>query len=479
MAVGADQTFTITPESGYKVADVLVDGRSVGAVATYTFTKVTAKHTIAATFAQSAVVITASAGAHGSIAPSGQVQVALGASQTFTITADSGYHVDDVLVDGASVGAVTTYTFPPATPVPKEGTAWTSATPPSQEMYRQAIREWLTKNLEPRARGIDEAENGIPDDITAGMAELGMFGVTIPEEYGGMPLPDDERLIYAMITVHEIARADLSMSTPVYTLLTIGWSYIVNRYGTEELKQELLPAVAAGKAFAGINTTEPGGGSDLAAIKTVAPWDEDRQAYILNGEKAYVSGPKECAKWGAPSGHCTLVKTDPSQSYKGMTFIWVPAHLDGISSTIYDDMGRMGLSTGGWIYKDVELPKKYVLGEEGKGFYIVMDGFNAARVLVVAACLGGAEKALEISGEYTAQRKTFGKPLGKYEGIRFEMADDYMQLDMLKLNLLRGAWMIGKEHVTPAPSGARRSTRSSAPARAWARRSATTSPATG
>ena len=83
-----------------------------------------------------------------------------------------------------------------------------------QNLYRQAIREWLTKNLEPRARAIDEAEDGIPDDITAGMAELGIFGVTIPEEYGGLPLPDEERLIYAMISIQEIARADLSMSTP-------------------------------------------------------------------------------------------------------------------------------------------------------------------------------------------------------------------------------------------------------------------------
>src|SRR5450756_128715 len=151
-----------------------------------------------------------------------------------------------------------------------------------QEMYRQAIREWLVKNLEPRARGIDEAEDGIPDDITAGMAEMGMFGVTIPEEYGGMPMPDEERLIYAMITIQEIARADLSMSTPVYTLLTIGWSYLIDRYGTDELKQEVLPAAAAGKAFAGINTTEPGGGSDLGAIKTIAPWNEEKQAFVLS-----------------------------------------------------------------------------------------------------------------------------------------------------------------------------------------------------
>src|SRR5665648_940177 len=258
-----------------------------------------------------------------------------------------------------------------------------------QNMYRQAIRECLVKNLEPRARAIDEAEDGIPEDITAGMAELGMFGVTIPEEYGGMPLPDDERLIYAMITIQEIARADLSMSTPVYSLLTIGWSYIINRYGTDELKQEVLPAAAAGKAFVGINTTEPGGGSDLGAIKTRAVRKGD--VYVLNGEKAYVSGPKECMKLGAPSGHCSLVVTDPAAGHKGLTFIYIPAHLSGISWTTYKDMGRMGLSTGGWIYKDAEIPAYCLLGDEGKGFYNVMYGFNAARVLVASACLGAAE----------------------------------------------------------------------------------------
>ena len=108
-----------------------------------------------------------------------------------------------------------------------------------------------------------------------------------------------------------------------------------------------------------------------------------------------------------------------------------------------------------------------------------MDGFNAARVLVAAACLGGAEKGLEISGEYTAQRTTFGKPLGKCEGISFEMADDWMQLDMLKLNLLRGAWMIGQEHTNPGtvlPQGHQQGHQHlQVP---LARRSATTSPVT-
>ena len=316
-----------------------------------------------------------------------------------------------------------------------------------QDLFRQSVREWATKNLEPRARGIDQAEDGIPDDIVQGLVDLGVFGVTVPEELGGCAV-EGEELIYAMIAIHEIARADLSMSTPVYTLLTIGWSYIVNKFGTQQLREEVLPAAAAGKAFVGINTTEPAGGSDLARIKTTALKNAAGN-YVLNGEKAYVSGPKECMKLGAPSGHCSLVVTDPSTGHKGLTFIYIPAHLPGISWTVYEDMGRMGLSTGGWLYKDAEIPAYCLLGEEGKGFYHVMEGFNAARVLVAAACLGGAEKGLEISADYNVQRMMFNRPLIKYEGISFEMVNDWMQLDMLKMNLQRGAWMIGYESQNP------------------------------
>jgi len=318
---------------------------------------------------------------------------------------------------------------------------------PEQDLYRQSIREWLDKNLAPRARAIDEAEDGIPTDITEGMASLGMFAVTIPEQYGGMDISDEERMVYAMITIHETARADLSMSTPVYTLLTIGWAYIINKYGTEQLKELVLPRIAEGTCFAGINTTEPAGGSDLAKITTVAIPDGDN--YIFNGEKAYISGPKECAKWGWPSGHCTLAYTDPNASYKGISFIYVPREIEGISDHTYKDMGRMGLSTGGFIYKDAKIPKWCLLGEEGKGFYVNMDGFNAARIIVAAACLGGAEKCLEISADYVQQRILFDKPLSKNQGINFEMANDWMQLDMLKLNLTRAAWMYGYNDANP------------------------------
>ncbi len=318
---------------------------------------------------------------------------------------------------------------------------------PEQDLYRQSIRQWLETNLWPRARGIDEAEDGIPTDITDGMAALGMFGTTIPERFGGLDLPDEERMVYAMITIQEIARADMSMSTPVYTLLTIGWAYMINKYGTEQLKELVLPKVAEGKCFCGINTTEPGGGSDLANIKTISPPEGDY--YVFNGEKAYISGPKECAKWGYPSGHCTLSRTDPNAGYQGMSFIYVPRDIEGITDHVYKDMGRMGLSTGGFIYKNAKVPKWCLLGEEGKGFYVNMDGFNAARIIVAAACLGGAEKSLEISRDYCKQRVLFGKPLSKNQRIGMEMADDWMQLDMLKLNLTRAAWMYGYNDAHP------------------------------
>ena len=124
------------------------------------------------------------------------------------------------------------------------------------------------------------------------MVDLGIFGVTIPEQYGGCAVPGEERLIYAMIAVQEIARADLSHATPVYTLLTIGWSYIINSYGSAAAEAGGAARLAAGKAFAGINTTEPGGGSDLSAIKTTAIWNEAKRRTCSTARRPTSRAPR-------------------------------------------------------------------------------------------------------------------------------------------------------------------------------------------
>ena len=312
---------------------------------------------------------------------------------------------------------------------------------PQQELFKKTVRGFCEEKLFPRSREIDEKEAGIPEDIIKEMVELGIFGVTIPEEYGGSASPGEE-MVYATIAVHEIARGELSMSLPVYTLLNLGWSYLVVRHGSGELKKELLPSVASGKWFLGICTTEPGGGSDLANIKTTAK--KVGREYVINGEKTYISGVIESTKRGG--GHLTLFRTSPELGTKGMTFAYIPANLPGVSYTTFRDMGRMGLSTGGFSYKDVKIPEKYVLGQENRGFYVNMEGFNVARTLVACACLGGAEKCLELGAEYVQRRVLFGKPLAKFEGISFEIADDLADLEMLKNLLLKGAWMIDQHY---------------------------------
>jgi acyl-CoA dehydrogenase len=312
---------------------------------------------------------------------------------------------------------------------------------PQQELFKKTVRGFCEERIFPKSREIDEKGEIIPDEIIREMVDLGIFGVTIPEEFGGSASPGEE-LVYAMLAVHEIARAELSMSLPVYTLLNLGWSYLVARHGTEELKKELLPNVASGKWFIGIATTESGGGSDLANIKTTAKKVAD--AYVINGEKIFISGVTEATRRGG--GHLTLFRTTPELGTKGMTFAYVPTKSPGISTTLFQDMGRMGLSTGGLTYKDVKIPAKYVLGQENRGFYVNMEGFNAARVLVASACLGGAEKCLELGAEYAKRRMLFGRPLAKFEGISFEIAEDFTELELTKNLLLKGAWMIDQHY---------------------------------
>jgi acyl-CoA dehydrogenase len=315
-----------------------------------------------------------------------------------------------------------------------------------QELFKRTLRKYCEKNIVPRSREIDEKEAGIPDDIINGLAELGVFGCTIPEEYGGSAQPGEE-MQYANIAIHELGRAELSMSLPVYTLLTIGWGgMFLSQYASDEVKQEVLPKLASGEWSWGIAVTEPGGGSDVAAARSSVEKKGDK--FVINGEKCYISQVTECQQRGG--GHCSLFVADPSLGDRAMTFLAViPRQVKGITSTVYKDMGRMGLSTGGFYYKNVEIPGKYLLGEEGKGFYPCMEGFNVARVVVAAACLGSAEKCLEIAVDYAKQRKAFGQTLSRFQGISFDLAEIYTRLDMLKLNLQKAAWMIDRYYAEP------------------------------
>ena len=143
----------------------------------------------------------------------------------------------------------------------------------------------------------------------------------------------------------------------------------------------------------------------------------------------------------------TMGWTDKTAGHKGMTFALVPLKdTPGIEPTLFEDMGRMGISTGGFSMKDVKIPAHHIVGKVNRGFYHAMEGFSCARVIIGATCLGAAQAGLEIGMDYIKERKAFGRPIGKFEGIQFELADDWAELAALRSLVYRTAWMMDKRY---------------------------------
>lgn len=303
-----------------------------------------------------------------------------------------------------------------------------------QALFKKSVREFCTKTIAPRAREMDE-KGEIPEEVLNGMTKMGLFGLTYSKEYGGT----ESDFTTAAIVAEELARADISCALAVYYLVQAGWGYIFNKYAKPELKEKVLPPVIEGKSFLGIGSTEPGGGSDVANIKTTAK--KTTNGWTINGEKAYLSGVREASTMGG--GYMTLVKTAPELKHKGMSFIYIPVNnTPGITVSTVRNMGRTGISTGGFVANNVSVPEENLVGEVNQGFYYAMEGFSGARVLVAAACVGASERAIEMGIDYLRHREAFGKKIGMFQGLQFSLADAYAELEASRLLTYRAAWMV-------------------------------------
>ncbi len=311
--------------------------------------------------------------------------------------------------------------------------SWTE----EQEIWRRTVKDFAQKKIKPHVREID-SDKKIPDEIIKGMANLGLLAPTVSKEYGGADLD----WTMACIAAEELGRADISLAIPVLYLVEAAWGFIFNRYGTSEAKKEYLPKVTSGDNFLGIAVTEPEGGSDIVgAAKTKAVKKGDH--WLLNGEKMFISGITESNRWGGI--HLTLARTDPSAGHKGFSFFAVPLkNNSNVETTLLEDMGRMGISTGGFSMDNAELPENHLIGEINKGFYYAMEGFSAARVLIGATCVGASEAALELGIDHIKTRKSFGRPLGTFEGIQFPLTEHYANIESVKLLNYRAAWTMDK-----------------------------------
>jgi len=311
-----------------------------------------------------------------------------------------------------------------------------------QELFRNALREWCQKNLPLEKIREMDGRGEISREILKGMAEMGLLIMTAPQEHGGAGAD----WVTACIAAEELGYADVSIALPVLWLVESSWGFVVDKYCSEEVREAVIHKAIKGDAFIGIASTESGGGSDVAAFKSTARNEGD--SWILNGEKIYISGTEEAKKLGG--GYFVIARTSPAPPeamHRGMTGFYLPIDAAGVEiNKRFDDMGRMAISTGGFMMKDVRVPDSYRIGEVDKGFYLTMEGFDNARILIAAVCAGAVKRALEIGMDYIKERKAFGRPIGKFEGIQFELADDWAQLEALRSLVYRTAWMNDKRY---------------------------------
>ncbi|MHA2472868.1 MAG: acyl-CoA dehydrogenase family protein [Promethearchaeota archaeon] len=292
-----------------------------------------------------------------------------------------------------------------------------------QELIRQSVSEFAQKKIAPIALDMEKNKE-IPQDVIKGMAELGLLGCTANPSYGGSGLD----AVTAGVIAEELAKGDCTGSTCVFYLVQASWGYLLNKYGTEEAKKEIFPKVTSGDWFLGIATTESGGGTDVVGGKTTIKKEGDD--FIVNGEKMYISGVREAVNGGG--GHVTIGHQSPELGSRGMTVFYLPLTAEGITPTYIDDLGREGISCGGFSIDNVKIPKKYIIGEENKGFYIIHEGYEYARALIAVICAAAGLKSLENGMNYVKERTVFGKPLAKFQEINFRLAEHYTKLEMLK-----------------------------------------------
>jgi alkylation response protein AidB-like acyl-CoA dehydrogenase len=286
------------------------------------------------------------------------------------------------------------------------------------------VRSFVDKEIIPYATDLEHKDE-FPEAIVEGMKEMGLFGLMIPEEYGGL---GESLLTYALV-VEEIARGWMSVSGVINTHFIV--AYMVRQHGTEEQKNRLLPLMATGELRGGFSMSEPGCGSDVAAIKSkaVRGSDSDGDHYVLDGQKMWLTN-------GARAGLiATLVKTDEGGDsvYKNMTTFLLEKE-PGFGETAQgvtipgkiDKMGYKGVETTEMILDGARVAASTILGGEdgrGKGFYQMMDGVEVGRVNVAARACGISIRAFELAIQYAQQRVTFGKPLAGHQAIQFKLAE--------------------------------------------------------
>ncbi|MGE3527201.1 MAG: acyl-CoA dehydrogenase family protein, partial [Gemmatimonadales bacterium] len=313
---------------------------------------------------------------------------------------------------------------------------------------REMVREFARQEVAPVARELD-ASSEFPWENIRKMGELGILGVPWSEELGGAGM---DQLSY-YITLHELAKVDASHSLTVSAHTNLGTSPIVE-FGTEEQKRKYVPLLASGRVLGGFGLTEPGAGSDAGGTATTAVDKGDH--YLLNGSKIFITHA------GVGEIFSATARTSPGTGHRGITSFIVTkdtvdlekcvklgvGHEPGLpkmkgvrAGKKEDKMGWRASDTRELVFEDAVVPKENLLGEIGQGFVNFLKTLDAGRIGIAALSLGIAEGAYEQALEYAGVRKQFGKPIGSFQGVNFQLADMALEIEAGTHLLYHAAWL--------------------------------------
>lgn len=284
------------------------------------------------------------------------------------------------------------------------------------EALQDMVRRFATDEIAPRAAEID-ASNEFPMDMWQKMGALGLHGITVPEEDGGV----DMGYLAHCIAIEEISRASASvgLSYGAHSNLCVNQ---INRWGTPEQKAKYLPKLISGEHVGSLAMSEPGAGSDVVSMKLRA--EKRNDGFILNGNKMWITN--------GPDANTLIVyaKSDPDAGPKGITAFLVEREMDGFSTAQkLDKLGMRGSNTCELVFQDCFVPFENILHEEGKGVNVLMSGLDYERVTLAAGPIGIMAAAMDIVVPYIHEREQFGKPIGTFQLMQGKIADMYTTMN--------------------------------------------------
>lgn len=306
-----------------------------------------------------------------------------------------------------------------------------------QEMIRKEVRRFAVSEIAPVAADLDEKEE-FSADLTQKMGEIGLFGMIVPEEYGGQGLD----YISYIIAVEELARVDGSQAATIAAGNSLGIGPL-NYFGTDAQKRKYLPKLCSGEALWGFGLTEPTAGSDAGGSKTTAV--QDGNDWVLNGSKIFITNAACELSIGVTVQ--AITGTRPSGKPEYTCFI-VEHGTPGFKAvTMHKKLMWRASNTAELYFDDVRVPRENMLGNKGDGFHQMLKTLDGGRLSIGAMGLGGAQGAYEAALKYAKQREQFDQPISKFQAVAFKLADCALEIECGRNLLYKACWL--RDHKRP------------------------------